>query len=893
MIFKKKMCAAKMQCLEMQIGNSCNLGDEVQALAARQFLPSVCGRYDRDAATVTPLDSPQGSARYKLIYNGWIDGNFTKFPPPDCVEPLFVSLHINETIRQEDALYCHLPRRVPFQSIASHAAYLKKHEPIGCRDEHTMKLLQAVGVKVYFSGCLTLTLQRPDLERTDEVLCVDVAPELLKELVPPEYERRARVVWQASDLGLDHATKMRLAQQHLDRLARARLVFTSRLHTALPCLAFGTPVVFLMSEALRQDVRFTGVLGFLHCLVSKKDSMPPLAFFDGLRNKAFPHELANSLRDRVSRFVGDCSLGLYRELRLSNDQAGTEPKVSIIAACRDRVSHLEKALPTWLAAKPAEIVLVDWGSRESDNVEQCIKRLGDPEGRVTLITVRDVQRWVLTRAYNLAARVARSPLLLKVDCDTMLHRDFFAYHNPHCRERVFFAGDWQKARDENERHTNGVFFAWRDDFFRAGAFNELITTYGYDDCCLYSRLVARTQARRLALNLDCLQHLAHNNAVRTDQKNRLDVEIELNRLISSLALWPERQVQQATTTQLELSDFEIWQHAPRRFVASFLTARELNPALREQLLLKARTNRDFARRKLYIHVLNGLGNRLRALASAFAVSQKTCRDLVVVWIPDFHCGARFEELFEPVDDVRVVDCEPQGLSDTDFFDQTRAQTESLLDETKASRHVYVVSACVLKSKHTSWASENAFLRDTLRPISAIRQRVNDFVAQHACLSASIGVHIRMGQDPKAHACEDTKDYNPAAREAVLKWRTLSHWQGFLEEMRRMCELDANASFFVCCDDASIFDNLQKALGQRRVYTCVRDVFDRCAEQVVTGLVDLLLLAKTKQLLGALRQTYSVVKQILKLHSTQKFFSLKKLEICSSLFFSKTKEPTFG
>ena len=40
----------------------------------------------------------------------------------------------------------------------------------------------------------------------------------------------------------------------------------------------------------------------------------------------------------------------------------------------------------------------------------------------------------------------------------------------------------------------------RQDFFKVGGYNELITTYGYDDCDLYERL--EKHSKRLLLNLD-------------------------------------------------------------------------------------------------------------------------------------------------------------------------------------------------------------------------------------------------------------------------------------------------------------------------------------------------------------------------------------------------------
>jgi hypothetical protein len=48
----------------------------------------------------------------------------------------------------------------------------------------------------------------------------------------------------------------KVAWAKLNRYATARLVITSRLHAALPCIAFGTPVVLLTD---RNDIRLAGV----------------------------------------------------------------------------------------------------------------------------------------------------------------------------------------------------------------------------------------------------------------------------------------------------------------------------------------------------------------------------------------------------------------------------------------------------------------------------------------------------------------------------------------------------------------------------------------------------------------------------------------------------------
>ena len=42
--------------------------------------------------------------------------------------------------------------------------------------------------------------------------------------------------------------KVEFAEQHLKYIANAKLVITSRIHSALPAVAFGTPVYFYLMD---------------------------------------------------------------------------------------------------------------------------------------------------------------------------------------------------------------------------------------------------------------------------------------------------------------------------------------------------------------------------------------------------------------------------------------------------------------------------------------------------------------------------------------------------------------------------------------------------------------------------------------------------------------------
>jgi hypothetical protein len=204
-----------------------NLGDEIQSLAALQFLPRVDKQFNRDTLSKVEADEP-----YLLIMNGWFFLKPDSFPPSKSILPIFVSLHIadkKESIRH-------------FLSPSS-IEYFKKHEPIGCRDRKTMEMLQSKGIEAFYSKCLTITFERRlKSPENGKVFLVDVDWRIP---IPRPIRSGAIRVSHLVPPDVSVETKFRLARELLDMYRdEAKLVITTRLHCALPCIAMGIPVIF-------------------------------------------------------------------------------------------------------------------------------------------------------------------------------------------------------------------------------------------------------------------------------------------------------------------------------------------------------------------------------------------------------------------------------------------------------------------------------------------------------------------------------------------------------------------------------------------------------------------------------------------------------------------------
>jgi hypothetical protein len=213
----------------LMYANTSNLGDDIQALAAKQFLPHVNHYIERDS-----INDFKKESNVKTILNGWWTHNKNAWPPPKNIIPLLISMHINE-----DASNTFLSKK---------AVDYCKNLDFGARDIWTLKFLKNNGFKnSYLSYCLTLTFPPYRGPRNNNILFVDA-------LSCKSTQQNQLSHFMKNLHNLKPQERLIIAQERLDLYKKAKLVVTSRLHCALPCIAFGTPVLFQMPNIWPQRI---------------------------------------------------------------------------------------------------------------------------------------------------------------------------------------------------------------------------------------------------------------------------------------------------------------------------------------------------------------------------------------------------------------------------------------------------------------------------------------------------------------------------------------------------------------------------------------------------------------------------------------------------------------
>lgn len=338
----------KKALLSVSTEKSINIGDYIQALASSQFLDNIDLFIERER-----LRDYKGE-EVAMIMNGWYMHHPEQWPPSSSIHPLFVAFHLNNLADKE-------------LLSKNSLEYLKKYEPIGCRDILTVKKLEKYGVKAYFSSCMTLTLgyKYKSEEKDGKVYFTDhvvtfynrfdklkylflslLQLKKIKYIYKKQYNNdrfkfyywcktskfyysyrklfdseillEAEYISQEGEFYHKYSTPELLlnkAEELVKKYAKASCVVTSRIHCALPCLGLGTPVLYINND-LQDEIsscRLDGLIQLFNVVHWTGKALYTDIDFEGetINKKNFPlnkndwKQYAKELIDKCNKFINN------------------------------------------------------------------------------------------------------------------------------------------------------------------------------------------------------------------------------------------------------------------------------------------------------------------------------------------------------------------------------------------------------------------------------------------------------------------------------------------------------------------------------------------------------------------------------------------------------------
>lgn len=220
-----------------------NLGDPIQSYAVKNLYREM-GIVEEDILPIPRYDMAHydgeecicvvnSASNYEeLAYDSYF------MPPSDKIHAIPMSLHLHRALPEDEL------------------AYYKTCGGVGCRDIATMNYLKGLGVDAYLTGCLTLTLPRRDektAQKADKVYFLDVPADVMK-IMPQKIKAEGITLsnilrfhnpGNSNRISIDDTyEEHRKGEERIELLKNtAKLVVTSKLHVASPCMAMGIPVI--------------------------------------------------------------------------------------------------------------------------------------------------------------------------------------------------------------------------------------------------------------------------------------------------------------------------------------------------------------------------------------------------------------------------------------------------------------------------------------------------------------------------------------------------------------------------------------------------------------------------------------------------------------------------
>ena len=569
---------------------------------------------------------------------------------------------------------------------------------------------------------------------------------------------------------------------------------------------------------------------------------------------------------------------------------GPVPSVAIIAGCKGKHDTLLAALDSWLRVEDmTKVVLVDWDSKPR-YVDFLPAYIVD-DRRMHIVTVVEQPFYILTWAINLAAQSAGAvEYLLKLDCDSDVTSDFLSAHPT--PPNVAYFGNYSAARSENEEHLNGIFFVEAEHFRSIGGFDERIQGYGWDDEDLKGRLLSSRAALQLRnFDLNRVHHICHGDASRTanvpGDNPDAGFETSINRMAAiELPEWTSQQARvqytfssvgkadmlarivpgsNVTSSRQMMTDDKMLEFVKLAAYEMFVEVEgfQWSPVI-DQLDLKpyylARQSSP-PKKLLVAHLMHGMGNRLRALASAMVLAEKSGRWLKVISPQDVHFQARLDD---------IIDLPASGLHDVwyefdpkemelfqylryDYMDLDQKGADLAVESTS---HIYVRSAYRLTNSLITGALENEALQ-SLKPSPTVQELVQG-VALPSDGRPLVAVHIRNLPPRQELTNLPENEYAGDGWTEIETARNKTDVALFKQEMQRVLQNDSSTIFYVAADNMEHATLLRTTFGDA-VFTLPHGAcVNRDASCLQRAFADLVLLGHGSSLLGSYWSSFSEI-----------------------------------
>lgn len=238
---------------------------------------------------------------------------------------------------------------------------------------------------------------------------------------------------------------------------------------------------------------------------------------------------------------------------------------------------------------------------------------------------------------------------------------------------------------------------------------------------------------------------------------------------------------------------------------------------------------------LVVNCVSGFGNRVRACVSAVALARLMHRQLIVVWMPDAHCGATWAQLFDAENfEVYGFDLLPQLPADETYvYDFTKEKPRTIFDE--GHKYIYVKSLYKLSGRGGLEVTEEIYMSHLheIRPSEAVSKIVSRVKSTLPDSRNIVGMHIRV----EDNVAVDVPNMDPKNSLIPVSALTILHHErnrcrasSFLLKIKHRLSVRPDTIFWASIDSNKTWDDLSHSDASQRIRLMDEYSYNKCLAQ---------------------------------------------------------------
>ncbi len=242
----------------------------------------------------------------------------------------------------------------------------------------------------------------------------------------------------------------------------------------------------------------------------------------------------------------------------------------------------------------------------------------------------------------------------------------------------------------------------------------------------------------------------------------------------------------------------------------------------------------------------GIANRIKCLVSMWRLSEKFDKELYLYWIKNHTCGANFSDLFE--NDFSEISTEvlnkmPKGdytLSETSRFIPLGGEIPDKFAKVFPTQRGNNIDFEFERIPQEVRENILVYLR-RIKPVEKIRKIVN-YLEKKYDVTNLVGVHVRRGDGGFVISDGSLGD--------------VSSDNKFFEKMKELLDNAPSTRFLLCSDCQKTEEKFVKEFGSKIIFYPKKNRDRTTTLNTQQGLVDLLLLSRTKHIIGTYCSTFN-------------------------------------